>query len=185
LLVSVPIVTWPAATAGLYFLVRRVVEEELDHVPHETRIGDFWTGFREYGMRSSLLASISVAGLIAIAVALIFYSRSPVEPLRWLVGPIVLIGLVWIAAHLYAYPLLLQRPEIQPLAVMREALLTAIGEPLLTIPLLLTSLILAAAAAILLGPVLFVFFSAMALLQTVILRNLLIAHAEIAEGPPR
>jgi uncharacterized membrane protein YesL len=180
LLLSLLIVTWPAATAGLYTLAASVVREELDDATRETKFAEFWAGFRAHGVRSSLLTPVLVFGLGVIVVALLFYGRSPAEPLRWAVGPIGLIGLVWVAALLYVYPLLLQRPALGPLGVLREALLIAVAYPLVTIPLLLTSLILAAAAAILLGPVLLVFFSAMAMLQTVTLRLLFSDRGEIA-----
>ena len=173
LLVSLPLVTWPAATAGLFSLVRRIVEEEMDAAPHEPRLADFWAGFKQHGVRASLLTLLDVAGFAVIAVALLFYVRSEIEPLRWLVGPIALVGLVWLGAQIYIFPLLLQRPVSGPWAIMREALLTAIGNPLLTFSLLLTSLVLAVPAVALAGPVLLVFFSAMALLQTVALRQLL------------
>lgn len=176
LLVSVPLVTWPAATAGLFTLVRRVVQEEVDGAPHETRLGDFWTGFREHGVRATLLTAIDLIVIVAIVVALIFYSQSPAEPLRWLIGPIGLVGVVWAGTQLYLYPLLLERTERTPLQVLREAFLTALAFPPVTLSLLATSTILAIAAAVLLGPVVFVFFSAMAMLQTVTLRQLLLSR---------
>jgi uncharacterized membrane protein YesL len=184
LLSSLLIVTWPAATAGLFFLVRRVVEEELALDPREARLDDFWQGFRQHGLRSSLLAIIDVAALTVIVVALVFYSRSPSEPLRWLVGPIGLTGLVWLGAQLYAYPLLLQRPENRPWEIMREALLMAIGYPLPTLSLLATVLVLFIASVLLAGPVLFVIFSAIAMLETVMLRQLLIERGEIGTVSP-
>jgi uncharacterized membrane protein YesL len=177
LLLSLPIVTWPAATAGLFFLAGRVVREELDGDPDEARLRDFWDGVQQHWRRSTLLTLIDLAGLGAIAVALLFYSRNPVEPLRWLVGPIALVALAGVGAQLYLYPLLLRRPGQPPLAIAREAVLTAIGLPLLTLPLLLTSLVLAIAAVVLAGPVLLIFFSAMALLQTVALHQVLAAGA--------
>src|SRR5215211_8829938 len=60
LLLSLPIVTWPAATAGLFYLVRRVVQEELDAPLQEARLGDFWDGFRRYWPRSSVLSVIDL-----------------------------------------------------------------------------------------------------------------------------
>ena len=57
---------------------------------------------------------------------------------------------------------------------MRASLLIALGYPLSTLSLLVTSLVLFVAATLLAGPVLFIFFSAMAVLQTVILRQVLI-----------
>jgi uncharacterized membrane protein YesL len=181
---SLPIVTWPAATAGLFSLVRRVVEEELDAAPEEARIGAFWDGFRRHGLRGSALTAIDLAGTVVIAVAFLFYGRNSAEPLRWLAGPIGVIGLIWLSAQLFVYPLLLQRPTSHPWETLREAVLMAIGYPLVSLPLLLTSLVLLAAAIILAGPVLFVFFSAMAMLQTVTLRHLLAQRGEVSRAAP-
>ena len=179
LLLSLPIVTWPAATAGLFYLVRRVVQEELEGTPREARLGDFWDGFQQYWLRSSLLIVIDLAGLGVIAVALVFYGGRPEEPLRWLVGPIGLVGLAWIAAQLYIFPLLLERTENRSWEIMREALLMTLGYPLQSLSLLLTVLVLLIAAVALAGPVLFVFFSAIAMLQTVMLRQVLLQRGEI------
>jgi hypothetical protein len=154
-----------------------VVQEELDDAPHEARIDDFWAGFRELGLRSSLLTALDLAGLIVIVVALNFYGRSDREPLRWLSGPIGLIGLVWLAAQLYV------RTD-RPWEIVREALLLTIGYPLSTFSLLLTSIVLLVAAVALAGPVLFVVFSAMAMLQTVALRHVLLQRAEIGQTTP-
>jgi uncharacterized membrane protein YesL len=178
LLLSLPIVTWPAATAGLFSIVRRVVQEELEVSSRDASLGDFWDGFRQYWLRSSLLTAIDLAGLGLIAIALVFYGGSTEEPLRWLVGPIGLVGLAWITAQLYVYPLLLQRPGSRPWEIMREALLMALGYPLSSLSLLVTVLVLLIAAVALAGPVLFVFFSAIAMLQTVALRQIVIQRGE-------
>jgi uncharacterized membrane protein YesL len=178
LLLSLPIVTWPAATAGLFYLVRRVIQEELDAPAQDARLGDFWDGFRQYWLRSSALSVIDLVGLGVIAVALVFYGGSSNEPLRWLVGPIGLIGLAWITAQLYVYPLLLERAGSRPWEIMREALLMALGYPLSSLSLLVTIIVLTIAAVALAGPVLFVFFSAIAMLQTVMLRQVLLQRGE-------
>ena len=93
LLLSLLVVTWPAATAGLFYLAHRVVREELEREPLEAHLSDFWVGFRRHWQRSSLLTIIDVGALCLILVALSFYLRSSVEPLRWLVGPILLVCL--------------------------------------------------------------------------------------------
>jgi uncharacterized membrane protein YesL len=178
LLLSLPIVTWPAATAGLFHLVRRVVQEELETSPGDAKLGDFWNGFRRYWLRSSVLSVIDLAGIGLIAVALAFYGGSTQEPLRWLVGPIGLVALTWVTAQLYVFPLLLQRPESRPWEILREALLMALGYPLSSLSLLVTVLVLSIAAIALAGPVLFVFFSAVAMLQTVALRQIVIQRGE-------
>jgi uncharacterized membrane protein YesL len=184
LLLSLLIVTWPAATAGLFYLVHRVVQDELDASPQVARLGDFWDGFRQYWLPSSLLSVIDLTGLGVIAVALVFYGGSTREPLRWLIGPIGLIGLVWITAQLYLYPLLLQRTGSRPWEIMREALLVVLAHPLSSISLLVTVLVLTVAAVVLAGPILFVFFSAIAMLQTVMLRQVLLQRGEIGAPTP-
>jgi uncharacterized membrane protein YesL len=178
LLLSLLVVTWPAATAGLYALMRRVVEEEVENAPHEATLRDFWDGFRQHGLRSALLTVLVLAGVIVIGVALLFYSRNAVEPLRWLIGPIGLVGLAWVAASLYVYPLLILLGSMSPFEIIRTAFLIAIGYPLSTLSLLIMSLVLFVASIVLAGPVLLVFFSAMAMLQTVALRQVLIEHGE-------
>ena len=178
LLLSLPIVTWPAATAGLFHLVRRLVQEELEASPRDANLSDFWNGFRRYWLRSSMLTAIDLASGGLLAVALVFYGGSTQEPLRWLVGPIGLVALAWITAQLYVYPLLLQRPGSRPWEIMREALLIAVGYPLSSLSLLVTVLVLLIAAVALAGPVLFVFFSAISMLQTVALRQIMIQRGE-------
>jgi len=177
---SLLVVTWPAATAGLFYLARRVIEEELSADPQPAVIGDFWIGFRGYWLRSSILTIGDMLCLVAIVVALRFYGESAVAPLSWLVGPITLAGLTWAGAQLYLYPLLIERAERQLQAIAREALLIAISYPLNTLSLLLTALALSVGATVLAGPILLVFFSFMAILQTIALRYILAQRGEIS-----
>ncbi len=176
---SLLVVTWPAATAGLFALARRVADEELGADPQPATLADFWAGFRAHWRRGSLLALADLAAIGLIAVAMRFYGESQ-PPLSWLVGPITLVGLAWAGAQLYLFPLLLQRAGRGPLAVLREALLIAIGYPINTLSLLATVLILGAAATLLAGPVLLVFFAFLALLQTIAVRAVLAERGEIA-----
>jgi len=137
-------------------------------------------GFRLFWRRSSVLAIGDLLCLVAIVVALRFYGESAVAPLSWLVGPIMLIGLAWAGAQLYLYPLLIQRAERQPWAIAREAFLIAISYPLNTLSLLLTTLVLSVGATVLAGPILLVFFSFVAILQTMALRYILAQRGEIS-----
>ena len=179
LLLSLLVVTGPAATAGLFYLVGRIVQEELDFEPRYARLGDFWQGFRQHGLRGSLLGLIDQAALLAIVVGLRFYGQSSVEWLRYLIGPIGLIGLAWAGTQLYLYPLLIFRPARSAWQLAREAFLTAVGNATYTASLLTTVLVLAVAAVVLAGPVLLIFFSLLAMLSTIALRLILIQRGEI------
>jgi len=181
---SLLIVTWPAATAGLFYLIGRVVKEELDIEPRYARISDFWEGFRRHGWRSSLLGLLDLLALLVIVVALRFYGRSPTEWLRWLVGPISLVGLAWAGAQLYLYPLLIQRPERSAWELAREAFLIAISYAVYTLSLLITATVVAVAAAVLAGPVLLIFFAWLAMFGTIALRLVLIQRGEIVPMRP-
>lgn len=176
---SLLVVTWPAATAGLFALARRVADEELAADPQPATLADFWAGFREYKWRASLLALGDLAALVLIAVAMRFYGESAVAPLSWLVGPITLVGLAWAGAQLYLFPLLIQREGRPPWAIAREAFLIAISYPLNTMSLLVTWLVVAVAATALAGPILLVFFAFTAMLETVALRYVLAARGEL------
>jgi uncharacterized membrane protein YesL len=143
-----------------------------------------WHGARRYGLRATLLVVLDLGVLLVIGVALQFYGTSPVEVLRYLIGPIGLIGLAVLAAQLYVMPLLLVC-ETQPVPlVMREALLMAIGYPAVTISLGLTLLVITLAAAVLAGPILLVYFAFLAVVQSVMLRDIRIRRGEIRPAPP-
>ncbi len=179
ILMSLLVVTWPAATAGLFYLVKRVVDEELLSDPESAVINDFWRGFRAEWRRSSSLALGSLAALVVLVVSLRFYGESTITLLNWLVGPISLLGLVWAGMQLYLYPLLIHRPERSPAAIAREAFLLTISYPLNTALTLLTALVLLAGATILAGPIFTVFFALIAIMQTVGLRTILAQRGEL------
>lgn len=176
---SLLVIPWPAATAGLFYLAQRVAEEELAAHPRAAVIGDFWVGFKAHWQRSSILAVGDLLCALVIIAALLFYGQSSVAPLRWLIGPIGLVGLAWAGVQIYLYPLLIQRAGAPPLALAREAFFMAIGYPLNTFSLLLTGLIVTAAATILAGPVLLLLFAWLALFQTMALRSVLAQRGEI------
>lgn len=176
---SLPIVTWPAATAGLFYLARRVADEELLADPQPAVIADFWRGFREQWRRSSLLSFGNLVLLGALLVALRFYGTSSLQLLNWLVCSITLCLIVWAGMQLFLYPLLIQRPDRTPWAIAREAFLITISYPFNAALTLLTTLILLVGALFLAGPILFIFFALIAVLQTVGLRALLAQRGEL------
>ncbi len=184
LLLTLCVVTWPAATGGLFYLVEMVVREEWDNGPRDAKLADFWVGFKQFGIRSTALALMDLAIIALIGGSFWFYSHRSWEPLRWLVGPIMLVALAWAGAQLYLFPLMFRRPAHGPASWLREALLITVSYPANTFSLLLVGLVLAFAAVILAGPFLLIFFSMLAVLQTIALRFVLIQRGEVAPIRP-
>lgn len=177
---SLLILPWPAATVGLFALARRIVAEDLEADPRPATLADFWAGVRSYWRRGSLVGFGDLLCLALIVLALRFYGESASAPLSWLVGPLTLVWLAWAGAQLYLFPLLIERPGRSALAVGREAFLMAISYPVNTLSLLLTAAIITAGAVVLAGPILLIFFSFIAVLQTIALRSVLVRRGEIA-----
>jgi uncharacterized membrane protein YesL len=176
---SLVLVTWPAATAGLFYLVSQIIEEDFMANPKPATINDFWIGFRTTWRAGSVLGFGNLLCWGVIVVSMMFYGSNMVTQLNWLVGPITLVGIAWGGAQMYLFPLLIQRPARKPWEIAREAFLMAISYPLNTFSLLLTVGVLGIASAILAGPILLVFFSFVAVLQTVAMRFILAQRGEL------
>jgi hypothetical protein len=181
LLLTVPIVTWPAATAGLFYLCHRVVLEERALDPYYARVSDFWTGFRRYWKKSIALMILDLVVFVLLGSALWFYYTSEIEALRWLIGPVALAGLAWLGAQLYLVPQLIVAPAESVFRIAWTALLTAISFPVYTLTLLALLLVLTAICLALLGPVLLLLFAMLAITQTVALRMI---RVQLGQIPP-
>ena len=176
---SVFIVTCPAATVGLFTVVLRIVQDELDADAHLANIKDFWTGVRADWYRGTKLGAANAICLALIASSLWFYGTSPSDPQRWLIGPVALMGLAWTGAQMYMFPLCVLRTQVSAKQIFREGCLIAISHPLNTGSLLLTLIFLAMGVVALAGPVVLVFIAFAALVQTLALRAILVRRGEI------
>lgn len=176
---SLPLVTLPAATGALFYLTHRVVLEERQRHPHYARLGDFWAGFRRYAWRSTALWLLQLLSLLIILVAVRFYVFGPVQQLRWLMGPVILILLGWLGVQLYTFPLLIVFPQEPLFQLVRRAFYYFVAYPLYSLLLVAWLLILTFICVLLAGPVLLVLFSLLALVQTMSLRLLRVREGEI------
>ena len=177
---SVFVITCPAATAGLFTVVLRIVHDELDADSELAHIKHFWIGVRTDWNRGTKLGAANTICLALIASSLWFYGSSPSDPPRWLIGPLALLGLAWIGAQLYMFPLCVLRTQISAKEILTESCLMAISYPLNTGSLLLTLSFVAVGVAILAGPLVLVFIAFAALVQTLALRAILVHRGEIA-----
>lgn len=176
---SLPLVTLPAATGALFYLAHRVVLEERQRDPHYARPGDFWVGFRRYGWRSTGLMLLQFLMLLIILVAFRFYLLSPLDPLRWLAGPVAVIFVAWLGLQLYAFPLLILFPDRGIVAALRRAFLYLLTYPMYSLLLVVWVLILTLVCILLAGPVLLVLFALLALVPTVALRVLRVTEGDV------
>lgn len=188
ILTSIPLITMPAAAGGLFYVVSRVIADERDLDPDEATISDFWVGFRSYWRKFSWLGFLDLAAFLLISFAAYFYWQSSVEPLNWLVGPLVILLLTFLGMQLYLFPLCFAYPEESVGAIFQRAFWLVLAKPMDSMLLVSWLLILTVVCFALGGPVFLLLFSAMALIQTFALRiiriergEILVAHTQVEE----
>ncbi|MCA9994112.1 MAG: DUF624 domain-containing protein [Anaerolineales bacterium] len=179
LLVSLPLVTIPAATAALFHLTQRVIAEERDlDLVFATR-QHFWEGLHLHWRRATILGYLDVTALLLLVVTIRFYWTHPVVAFSWLVGPLVIMLLVLLGMQIYLFPVLLNYPNDGMRPLFRRAFFLTLSHPLDTAMLLIWLTLLTAVCITLAGPVLFVLFSLLALIQSMNLRSIRIQRGEI------
>ena len=180
IVLSLPIVTMPAATGALYYLVSRVLEEEYDTEPPLATMRDFWTEFRSRWWLNSKFMCVNVAIIAVLAIAANFYWRNPIVWLSWFGGPILVLLFGFLAMNIYVLPL----RQIYRDDSIRQTYSRA-GRLLLTYPmdsflLLVWLLILLFFCTILAGPVLIMLFSLAAVIQSYALRQIRVQRGEVS-----
>ena len=179
LFVSLPLVTIPAATAALFHLTQRVIAEERDlDLVFATR-QHFWEGLRLYWRRATVLGYLDIVALLLLIIAIRFYWISPLVGLSWLVGPLLIMLLTFLGMQLYLFPTLLNYPDDKIWQHFRRAFFLTLSYPLDTFMLLIWLILLIAVCITLAGPVLFVLFALLALIQSIALRFIRIQRGEI------
>lgn len=157
LLFSLPIITMPAAWAGLCKLSYNALRQP------NADWDDFIGGFKEWWKRSIPLALINGVFLVINASNLLVYRGSSVAD--WVMR-LVWIGVlaVWFMIQFYAYPLYyaMEKPTIG--GAVRNALIMTLMNPLFTIGLMIGLLILWSFSTILAALWLLLTISAMAII---------------------
>ncbi len=116
-----PVVTAPAATAGLFHLARQIARGK------DVSLRDFFVGFRTRFFPAFKLGLVDLAALLVLWVNIDFYSHmrgGAVIP-----GMILAAAMVWVAAffllmHAHLYPLLAGGESSLPQLLRKSALLT-------------------------------------------------------------
>lgn len=174
-LLTLPLITWPPATAGLFHVVRRLTN--LDE-SEQTTWRHFFEGFRYYWLKSWQLMAINLVMGFVIIFGFIFYFNQTQSPLRFVSVPVFYIVLLWSSMQLYLFPLLIEQKDKRIRLVFKDALVLALGNPIFTIVfgLLLISVVLVTST--LTGPALLILISFLAVAQTLGLQEMLAAQRE-------
>ncbi len=136
LLLAIPVVTLPPATAGMLYLTNQVAH----HKSVELRL--FFEGFRRFFWKSWLLALLNVLVLAVFAANAQFYGgRIGGQWGAILQGLFVGLAGVWCLVQLYVLPMLFEQEEPRLLLALKNAAFMTFASPM-------TSLVLAALLAI-------------------------------------
>ena len=181
LLVSLPIVTIPAATGALFYLVQRVIAEERERDADLATTQHFWEGLRLFWKQATVLGFIDFAALLLLIFTIRFYNLSSSEFVGWLVGPVLIVLVVFLGMQLYLFPLLINGNHEPVWAIFRRAFFLTLSFPLDTVMLVIWLTILVILCFALAGPVLLILFSLLALIQSMALRFIRIQRGEIIE----
>jgi uncharacterized membrane protein YesL len=166
---SLPLVTAPAAWAGLVYM---------SHVAHEgptATIRDFWDGFRANLWRGAVLALLNALVIVVNVSNLIAYQYMPgVEfvALRifWLA-----VLLLWFVFQLYLWPLFFEMETPTLTGAARNALVMMTLNPLFTLGLWLGILLIVVASTVLVAAWLLLTGSVIAAIGVTAVRDRLVA----------
>jgi uncharacterized membrane protein YesL len=118
------------AAAGLHYVVDQMVTDDLFYA------GDQWIGLKDLWRYTLRVWLISLVVTVFIAANIAFYARSGFPLAFVLVFIWVYVLVLWLAAHLYIYPLILRQEERRAIPLYRNALTIAFGRPSATYTLL-------------------------------------------------
>jgi uncharacterized membrane protein YesL len=158
LVLSLPVITLPPATAGLFAVTNRLANGE------SARMRDFFAGFRAYFLRSWLLVLANAVLPVVIFGNFYFYLGSEGLLFVFLFGFWILAFLFWLALQPYLFPLMLEQVDKRLRVTVRNAVLMVIKGPVSTLLLLIVSAVIIALSLVFVLPVLLLTAAFLALL---------------------
>lgn len=167
-LLSLPLITWPPATAGLYHLAHCLHGPDAETTTWRV----FFHGFRAHLLRSWALMAVDLLLGGMLVINLLFYLARP-APVYWLWVPTAWFLAVWVGMQLYLWPLLSAGASAPLHITFRNALTLVLHYPGFTLGLLILLGVTSLVGMILAGPVLLILIAFLAMTQTVALHTLL------------
>jgi hypothetical protein len=124
---SLLIISWPAAQAGLYQAVRDSLLDPFDQ--HQNIRQSFLKGFREQFVRSLAIALINLGVWIGGILAIIFWTTRPEYPLRFFAIVAICVLFFWWLGQVFIYPVLIENPVASLLDVYRGTFRVVLARP--------------------------------------------------------
>jgi uncharacterized membrane protein YesL len=124
---SLPIVSWPAAQAGLYQAVRDSLLDPFDQ--HLNIRASFLKGFRQQFARSLAIALINVGVWVGGILAIIFWTTRPEYALRFFAIVAISVLFFWWLSQVFIYPVLIENPVASLLEIYRRTFLLVLSRP--------------------------------------------------------
>lgn len=128
-LLAVPVITFPPALAGLWYVANQVVHER------SAEWSDYLLGFRRYFLRSWGLALIDTLAIVIVLANIWFYAPA-VSPFNisqtasvWIRGFFVVVGFIWWCYQLYPMAVLLEQEEPRIWWALRNSAILLIANP--------------------------------------------------------
>ncbi len=168
-LLTLPIITAPAAWAGLVNLSRQA------YLNRTATLDDFWVGFRMNLWRGALMAVINIVVIGLNLFNLGAYSNATDFTTLTLRSVWWLTLVIWIVVQLYMWPLFYELKQPTLLGALRNAFVMALLNPMFTIVLTLVVALLAAVSTFLFPAWVVLTGSALAALSTGAVLDRLIA----------
>ena len=172
---SLPLITLPPATGGLYYVTNRIAHG------YAVRVRTFFEGFRQYFVKSWQLA---LANLLVLAVTwanLVFYGQLDSPWLRYLRILLLYLLAFWLAMQMYTFPLLLEQEDKRLKLVLRNAAFLVLADPVFTVILAVLLLVAVALSAALTLPLILMTSSFVSLVANRAVLALLTKHGAAEE----
>lgn len=163
LVFSVPLVTWPAAQAGLYHAVREGLRD-----PFEAQVNPrqaFWQGFARHFKQGTALAVLNLLALIVIVLAILFWITRESLGLKFVAAIAISMWIFWWLCQAFLWPMLVEHPAASIWQVWRETIRLVLAKPVFALVVACAHTALTMMGLLLLGPSLLIVPSLIALIS--------------------
>jgi len=162
-LLSIPIVTWPAAKAALYKTVMDGLRD-----PSGIRIKPrqvFRQAFFQHLSKSILLSFFNLLVLVTILTSIYFWIGQGQRLLNYVAIMALLLFMMWWMCQPFLFPIMVENPSLSLPQLIRQAIILVSRQPLNAFLVTLTTTLITLLGLVLLGPILLLVPSLAALIS--------------------